>query len=307
MNPKTVDLVRLPSGVLVPRELLRTESEIRGFGRDIVKFASSMAAWEWEPWQLEVIRSQRRRMLLLCSRQAGKSSCAAILALHTALFKPRSLTVMIAPSQRQSRELFRKTQTSWDLLLEWGKARGLPYIGPELDEDNSLSLGFSNGSRIVALPANATTVRGFSAVDLYIEDESAFVPEDLHEAVSPMLAVSRGRVVLLSTPHGKRGHFYKIWSADQKKLQLEARWHRVKVLATQCPHIPASAIQEALRDFGQSYVDQEYMCEFRDLQSQVFTEEDLLRAQSEKVYPLLESAADVDPVAEQADPWEQED
>ncbi len=62
-------------------------------------------------------------------------------------------------------------------------------------------------SRIVGLPGNEETIRGFSAVSLLLVDEASRVPDDLYLALRPMLAVSGGAMWLMSTPCGKQGFF----------------------------------------------------------------------------------------------------
>ena len=52
-------------------------------------------------------------MLLNASRQSGKSTTVALLNVHTALYVPDSLCLMLSPTLRQSGELFRKAR---DLL-----------------------------------------------------------------------------------------------------------------------------------------------------------------------------------------------
>ena len=69
-------------------------------------------------------------------------------------------------------------------------------------------LEFANGSRVLSLPGTERTVRGFSEVSLLVIDEAARVDDGLYYAVRPMLAVSGGRLVALSTPYGKRGWFH---------------------------------------------------------------------------------------------------
>lgn len=66
--------------------------------------------------------------------------------------------------------------------------------------------------RIVSLPSSEATVRGFSGAALIVEDEASRVPYDLYCAMWPMLAISGGRLVLMSTPFGKRGHFFEEWT-----------------------------------------------------------------------------------------------
>ena len=105
--------------------------------------------------------------------------------------------LLVSRSLRQSGELFKKVQESLSFLP----------VRPKLDEDNRLSLQFANGSRIVSLPGSEENIRGFSSPSLIIEDEASRVSDALYLATKPMLAVSQGRHILMSTPWGKRGHF----------------------------------------------------------------------------------------------------
>ena len=86
-----------------------------------------------------------------------------------------ALVLLVSPSLRQSGELFRKVA---DLLAQLDHK-------PELTEDNRLSLRLANGSRVISLPSKEGTIRGFSGVDLIIEDESSRVPDELYRAVRP--------------------------------------------------------------------------------------------------------------------------
>src|SRR5262249_60678864 len=67
----------------------------------------SRAGFTPDPWQRRTLRSSSTRMLLNCSRQAGKSLTAAGLALRQALLAPGSLVLLLSPTLRQSGELFR--------------------------------------------------------------------------------------------------------------------------------------------------------------------------------------------------------
>src|SRR3984893_16905965 len=114
-------------------------------------------------WQRQFLLSSARQVLLNCSRQSGKSTTVAALALHTALFQPASLTLLLSPSLRQSLELFRKVMTAYDLV-----GRPIPALG-----DSQTRLELANGSRVVCLPGNEETVRSFRGVALLIIDEAA--------------------------------------------------------------------------------------------------------------------------------------
>src|SRR5215218_6288997 len=165
---------------------------------DRAKFARELGL-EPDPWQVRLLRSSSDRVLLNCCRQSGKSTMTGIIALHRALYHPGSLILCLAPALRQSQELFGK-------VLGFYRNLERPVL-PQAER--KLSLELENGSRIVTLPGSEKTIRGFSGAALLILDEAARVADELYFAVRPMLAVSGGALMLLSTPFGKRGIFYE--------------------------------------------------------------------------------------------------
>jgi len=56
------------------------------------------AGLEPDPWQRDLLRSRAPRSLLLCTRQAGKSTVTAALALHEAIYRPPALVLLLSPS-----------------------------------------------------------------------------------------------------------------------------------------------------------------------------------------------------------------
>ena len=132
-----------------------------------------------DDWQRKVLLDSAPRSILLCSRQAGKSTVSATLALFEAVCRPPALVLLLSPSLRQSSELFRKVL---DLY------RALPNP-PRAINDSVLKIELTNGSRIVSLPGTEETVRGYSAVRLLVVDEASRVPDELYFSVKPMLAV----------------------------------------------------------------------------------------------------------------------
>jgi hypothetical protein len=210
------------------------------------------------------------RTLLLASRQSGKSSVAAALALHTALTRPRSPILLLSPSLRQSGELFRKVVDFYDALK-----RPLPAAAR-----TAMRLELANGSRLLCLPGTEGTVRGFSGVSLLVIDEAARVSDPLYYAVRPMLAVSRGRLVALSTPFGKRGWFHDAWHSDEA-------WERVRITAEQCPRITKEFLAEERRALGERWFTQEYCCEFTEVIDAVFAYADIQAALDSEIKPLF--------------------
>lgn len=206
----------------------------------------------------------------MCSRQAGKSTVAAAAAYHEAVFYAPALVLIVSPSERQSAEIFNKVKAFHKKYP--GFARAI--------KETALTLEFSNGSRIVALPGKEGTIRCYSDVKLIIIDEAARVMDDLYYTVRPMLAVSKGRLVGLSTPWGKRGWFYEKWISDEI-------WNRVKITANQCPRITEKFLQEERESMPESFFKQEYMCEFVNILGQLFPEEIIQAAITDDVEPLF--------------------
>src|SRR5262249_4393282 len=94
-------------------------------------------------------------------------------------------------------------------------------------------------------------------------DEAARIPDILYRSVRPMLAVSRGRLVALSTPFGQRGWFFDEWRGNGplKKVRLTRR---------DCPRVTPDFIADEVRALGESWVRQEYECEFTALEGLVY-------------------------------------
>jgi len=223
-----------------------------------------------DPWQLDLLRSSSERVLLNITRQGGKSSMAAIIALHRALYFPESLILCLAPALRQSQELFGKIATYY---------RNLDRPVNPLAE-RKLSLELENGSRIICLPGSEKTIRGFSGVSLLILDEAARVDDALYHAVRPMLAVSGGALMMLSTPFGRRGVFYEEWTDGED-------WERYEIPATQCPRISETFLEEERRSLPHRVFRQEYQCSFEETEDQVFSLEDVQAAITPEVTPLF--------------------
>jgi hypothetical protein len=223
-----------------------------------------------DAWQERVLRTDANRMLMLASRQSGKSSVSAALALSTALLTPGSPVLLLSPSDRQSGELFRKVVDLYDAV-----GRPVPTRSRTMRR-----LELANGSRVLSLPGTEKTLRGFSGVALLVIDEAARVDDGLYYAVRPMLAVSGGRLVALSTPYGKRGWFHDEWFGP-------GAWERVRVTAEQCPRISKEFLAEERRALGERLFSQEYLTSFTECIDAVFSYADIQAARSSGILPLF--------------------
>ena len=153
--------------------------------------------------------------------------------------------------------------------------------------EGRLLLELENGSRIVTLPGSEKTIRGFSGAALLLVDEASRVDDGLYYAIRPMLAVSSGSLMMLSTPYGKRGVFYEAWTGAED-------WERYEIPARQCPRITAEFLAEERRALPARVYRQEYECSFEETVDQLFSEEEIEAAISDEVTPLFAGSEDAD-------------
>jgi hypothetical protein len=223
-----------------------------------------------DPWQRDALASEAQQLLLNVTRQGGKSTVAALIGLHRALYVDRSLVLIVSPGERQSFLLFEKVMASY-------KALGRPVASRT---ENVFSLKLVNGSQVHALPGKDGTIRGFSDVALLLIDEAARVPDPIMAAVRPMLAVSGGRLIAMSTPWGKRGWWHSAWTEGGDD------WQRYEVPATDCPRISPEFLAQERRTLPDLVFRSEFLCEFTETEDQYFRSESIGRAFDDGV-PLL--------------------
>jgi hypothetical protein len=224
-----------------------------------------------DPVQASILDSSARDLILCCTRQWGKSTICAIKALHFALQNPQTTTLIAAPGLRQSSEFLDKAARFLAKLR----------IPRRSDKVNPRSLLLPNGSRLVALPANAETIRGFSP-SLLLIDEAAFVPDSLIHALLPSLAATGGALWLLSTPNGQSGFFYEVWHNTAN----HQAWTRFKVTAAECPRISREFLDNQRLLLGEQVFMAEYHCEFTPGRGQFFTREMFDNCLDGSVLPL---------------------
>ena len=236
-------------------------------GRDIAEsldpvLLARRIGWEPDPWQADALRSTASRALLNVHRQGGKSQVASLKAIHCATYQPGSLVLVVSPSQRQSGELFRR-------ILEMYRLMGRPI---PTEAENQSRLELTNGSRILALPGDPETIRGHAAARLLIVDEASRVSDDVMTAARPMLAVSRGQLLAISTPRGRRGWWHKA------ATDPSSGWEVTTVAAHLSKRLSPAFLADERTDMTDLDYRQEYLCEFVDGAGSLFASDDVLAA-----------------------------
>lgn len=164
----------------------------------VARFRMAMGV-EPRPFQKKLLNSTSSHIVLMASRQLGKSTCVAALAWDCFL---RGLTVVvICPTEKQSKEFLVRVKEFRD--ADHFAPLGIQFLKTEVSAANFKG-------RILAMPATENA-RGFTA-DVLILDEAAQLSDDDIAAILPMRKKLTGRLIAVSTPLWKEGDFYRWWS-----------------------------------------------------------------------------------------------
>ncbi len=177
---------------------------------DPVSFAETFFNFHPTKYQAELLRDNSKRIVVRWSRQAGKTTTIALRAIWYALSHGKTLTLVVAPSLRQSMILSDRIQDFLSSLpLKW---RSL-----FIERQQRTTIRLRNQSRIIALPNSPQLLRGYTANQV-ICDEAAFFREDalvFYNVLYPMLATTDGVLIVSSTPWSKDSVFYRMSMAEE--------------------------------------------------------------------------------------------
>lgn len=175
-----------------------------------------MPAIELLPYQVRCFRDRSRFKALMWSRGARKTFTVTLEIVddcfeYEAKGK-RTTWVILSRGERQALEAIQECKRHCNAYLMVAQAvQETQFVSEDgLRRFTQLEIRFPNGSRIIALPANPDTARGYTA-NVFL-DEFCIHEHDV-EIWRSLLPVLRGRfrVVVASTPKGGRARkFYQI-------------------------------------------------------------------------------------------------
>jgi phage FluMu gp28-like protein len=157
------------------------------------------------PYQRRWVEDSSPVKVWVASRQIGKSFALSFEAVCASLLA-RSDNMILSSSERQAQEVMAKVRKHLRCLGALDSA-----LSPLRETREEIV--FPSGSRIISLPANPATVRGFSG-NVYL-DEFAFHTDsrEIWRAMYP--TVTRGyKVRITSTPNGKQNMFFELASGS---------------------------------------------------------------------------------------------
>lgn len=188
-------------------------------------------------YQDQVLNDTSSRIIVCSSRQIGKTYVVVIKALHYAIFHPNSKVLVFSKSGRQSKKFMRQMkEIMFDGIRHmhsiidkqnYNIEEKPPLFPVDIDgkkPDNQEEFSLTNGSTIYSLPPTDSS-RGQTG-DLVIVDEAAFVPDDIFDLIiEPTVRHTGGTIILLSTPNGQKGFFFRYFDpADDKDHHAYARY-----------------------------------------------------------------------------------
>lgn len=160
-----------------------------------------------EPWQqpvyddVHIAGGTGNVYVVKSKRQVGKSCLAALLLIEYAL-TGKCISVVVEPTQAQSRRLFKQIN---DMMATTGL---LKTANSQL-----LTMEFNNGSEILFKSAEQRdALRGFTVSGLLVIDEAAFIQESIFEILYPTCDANNAPILVISTPLFCSGEFYKLYT-----------------------------------------------------------------------------------------------
>jgi len=207
-------------------------------------------------YQQKLLSDTNKRIIACMGRQTGKTTTIATKAIHYAYTHPKTTTLIISPSLRQSMIMF-------DKILTFTHSN--PLLRKSIARKTRTIIQLTNASTIIALLCSEHLLRGYTA-NLAICDEASFIPETIiTEIVYPMLSTTNGTAIFLSTPWDKNHFFYKAF--------LNPQYSTHKVRSAENPLIPQAFLAEMQQNMTTEAYKREYLAEFTEAATSYFPQE----------------------------------
>ena len=168
--------------------------------------------------------TNNRRVSVVTSRQAGKTTTAACIILHYILFNEHKTVALLANKGDAAREILERIKLAYEALPNWLQQGVLEW--------NKGSIELENGCKVIAAATSSSAIRGKSISLLYI-DEAAFVEnwDEFFASVFPTISSGETtKILFTSTPNGLN-HFYKTCEGAKQGINgyeyVEVPWQEV--------------------------------------------------------------------------------
>ena len=209
-------------------------------------------------YQKKILRALRdnRFVVLLSSRQSGKSTMMTIYALWVACFNEDQNILVVANKESTAINIFKRIRLAYEQLPN--------YLKPGAVEYGKTSMTLGNGSSIGISTTSSDAGRG-SSVNCLILDELAFIDNHLVEAfwksVYPIISSSKkSKIFVASTPNGTGNLFHELYLGA---LEGKNGWHPERVDWWEVPGRDEEWKEKTIRTLGSvEAFSQEFCNEF---------------------------------------------
>jgi hypothetical protein len=195
---------------------------------------------------------ENRFNIVLKSRQLGLSTLVAAYSVWMAIFQREKNILIIATKLAVAQNFIIKVKTMIRSLPKW-------LMIPEIVANNKQVIQFSHGSQIKAIPTSEDAGRS-EALSLLIVDEAAFVRnfDTIWTGIYPTISTG-GRVIILSTPNGAGGQYYKLYADAESGLN---EFNAIKIPWSAHPERDQEWFAKTTGNMAPRQIAQEYLCDF---------------------------------------------
>lgn len=177
-----------------------------------IKFDINLTKGQKKAYEL-IHKKEVKTLVLRWSRQCGKSVFAEIMLIEY-LCKQNTFSCYISPTFQLGRKVYKELLT----LLE-----GKGVVKKANSQTLTIESVFGSTLQFFSMESYSS-IRGFTISGILICDEAAYYPDTLPNGelpwaniLMPLTKARKPKVLIISTPKGRRGMFYDFWQRAEKK------------------------------------------------------------------------------------------
>jgi len=192
-------------------EIIKCKNDIEYFLKTYVKVIHQERGkvnFQLYDYQKKIIKTyqEKNRIIIMSSRQSGKSITSLGYILHFILFNNHKNVAILANKGMTARKLLGELKNMY---------KGLPlWLQQGVRTWNKTLIELENDCKVITSGTSKDAIRGESISILYI-DETAFIErgiwDEFYSSVYPVISTNKNaKIIFSSTPYGLN-HFYKLW------------------------------------------------------------------------------------------------
>ena len=211
--------------------------------------------------ELKDAKGTGKRVIVLSSRQKGKSFMIANLLLYYALNNNKVKCFCVSPTLKQSKAIYNTIYDAIENSVILKKANAADF-----------EIRFINGSAIYFKSAEqGEALRGYTA-DFLCIDECCFITDETFYKIAPWADAKQAPVLMVSTPFVKEGFFWNFYNYGLEKQNntVTINWSDNRYKEDIEKILPPEKLEEYRRVLPKNQFKTEYLGEWLDNEGVVF-------------------------------------